>query len=107
MGHLATLATGAVAVIPLEFLGLGGVKNLAFKLCMWITVMTLMFTLKANYGAPPMPSNISWSNWKEVGMTALQPWLQKVMTSPDFPMLFFAVIFLTAYQSLLPLLILG
>jgi len=99
-GHFLIVISAIIYIIPLELLGLRMVKHIAYLSTMWCTVITLMFTLKANYGMPPIPSNLSWSNWKEVGATALQPWLQKVMDGTDFHFLFFAVIFLTAYPSI-------
>lgn len=106
-GHLFTLVTSALYIIPFELLGLRMIKSTAYLASMWVTVLTLMFNLKANYGAPPIPQGLSWSNWKEVAATTLQPWLQKVMSGVDFHFLFFAVIFLTAYPSIWALSILA
>lgn len=107
-GHLLVLIGSVLYILPLEFVGLQAVKAMAFRFSIWSTVLTLMLTIKTNYGLPPMPQNMSFSNFKEVAATTLQPWLQKaMMEGVDFHFLFFALIFLTAYPSVWALLILG
>jgi len=106
-GHFLTLVAAAVYMLPLEFVGFSGAKRAAFMFSIWSSVLTSMYGIKANYGTPPVPQNLSWSNWKEVMATTLQPWLQKVMPTPNFQFLFFALIFLTAYPSIWVLAIIG
>mmetsp|Transcript_81035 Transcript_81035/g.251466 ORF Transcript_81035/g.251466 Transcript_81035/m.251466 type:complete len:274 (-) Transcript_81035:142-963(-) len=107
-GHLVMVVSGLVYILPLEFVGLGAVKRMAYLLSLWSVVGTSMLTVKANYGGPPMPANVSFSNFKETVVPVLQPWIQKVMQeSTDFSFLFFALIFLTAYPSVVALMILG
>lgn len=109
-GHCVTVIAGVLYVLPVEFIGLGGVKKLFWLSCMWSTVTSCMLTLGANYGSPPFPENFQISNWRQ-GMqevsVKLQPWLQQAMTSADFPVLFFALIFLAAHPTIWVLLILG
>jgi len=106
-GHLVTVVAAAAYILPLEFVGLRGVKRLAYLASLWSTILTSIFTIKANYGAPPVPEGLSLSNWRQVCATTLQPWLQKAMTGVDFAFLFFALIFVTSNPSVAALLILG
>lgn len=106
-GHLATLVLACAYVIPLELAGLGGVKRPLFTFCMWVTILTSMQTIKANYGLPALPEGMSLSSIKDAMNTKVQPWLQQAMTGPDFPFLFFALIFMTAAPSIAPLVILA
>lgn len=112
LGHMVTLGAGFVYILPVELAGLGAVKRPMFMLSMWSTILTCMSTIKANIGLPAisMPGGLSLSTIKSGAQTAMmqiQPWLQKAMMSPDFAFLFFALIFLTAYPSVAPLVILG
>uniref|UniRef100_A0A7S4QQW6 Uncharacterized protein n=1 Tax=Alexandrium monilatum TaxID=311494 RepID=A0A7S4QQW6_9DINO len=106
-GHLVMLASALAYILPLEFVGLAVLKRAAYILSLWSVVGTSVLTIKANYGGPPMPANVSWSNWKQTVMPAMHPWLQKIMTGADFSFLFLALIFLFAYPSLPALLVLG
>jgi len=106
-GHSCTLAGALVFVLPLEFVGLSGIKNRAFLFSLWSAVITSVLTIKANYGAPDMPQNLSFSNWREACSTTIQPWLQKAMMGVDFHFLFFSLIFLTSIPSIWPIGILG
>jgi len=106
-GHLVTVLSVLVYVFPFDLFGLHGLKRVAYLSSLWSVVMTSIFTIKANYGAPTLPENLSWSNWRETCTTTLQPWLQKAMMGVDFNFLFFALIFLTANPSIMALLILG
>jgi len=110
-GHAVALFAAAVYILPIEFLGLGAVKRAAWLLCMWTTIGEAMLTIKANSGAPPLPENMSFGTVRQMmsgGMgPELQGWLQKAMLSTSFHFLFFALIFVTAYPSLLPALVLG
>mmetsp|Transcript_105974 Transcript_105974/g.309961 ORF Transcript_105974/g.309961 Transcript_105974/m.309961 type:complete len:273 (-) Transcript_105974:65-883(-) len=106
-GHLVMVGSALVYILPLEFVGLGAAKRVAYLVSLWSVVGTSILTIKANYGGPPMPANITFSNFKQVLIPALQPWLQQVMMGADFSFLFFALIFLPAYPSIVALLILG
>lgn len=106
-GHCMVLLAGFIYVLPIEFVGLGMVKKMAWLASLWSNIMTSGMTIKANFGAPPMPQAMSMSAIKELMAGALQPWLQKAMLSPDFHFLFFSLIFVTAYPSIFPLLILA
>mmetsp|Transcript_119744 Transcript_119744/g.346106 ORF Transcript_119744/g.346106 Transcript_119744/m.346106 type:complete len:274 (-) Transcript_119744:215-1036(-) len=110
-GHSCTLFTGIVYVMPIEFLGLGTVKRVAYMMCLWSAVLTAVMAMKANYGSPPLPEGSPFAMVKGLmsgGMPRpLQEWMQKAMTSIDFHFLFFAVNFVTAYPSIIPVLILG
>jgi hypothetical protein len=111
-GHVMTLVSCFLFTLPIEFAGLGQVKILAYKMCLWSCVMTAVLKIKFNNGAPPMPSGpMSLSNIRESATQAAQtvaPWLQKVMMGGvDFHFLFLAVIFLNAYPALPVALILG
>mmetsp|Transcript_118630 Transcript_118630/g.335545 ORF Transcript_118630/g.335545 Transcript_118630/m.335545 type:complete len:268 (-) Transcript_118630:192-995(-) len=106
-GHVVTLCASIVYVLPIEFLGLGMLKRPAYMLSLWSTILNAMMTIKANYGFPQLPENVSFSNITQACTTSIQPWLQKVMMGgPEFHFLFFALIFLTAYPSVVPLVIL-
>lgn len=108
LGHSVTLYSGVVFVLPIEFVGLGGVKRVAYLICLWSTIGTAAMAMKANYGGPPMPESISIAAVKQMMSGGpLQEWLQKVMPSVDFSFLFFALIFATAYPSILVVGILG
>lgn len=109
-GHLITLFAAVIYVVPFEFMGLGWLKKPAYMLSLWSSVLTSIFAIGSNSGAPTMPQNLSLSNWKQ-GMAEAQqsmaPWLQQVMQGTDFPFLFFTLIFLAAYPSVIVLGILG
>lgn len=105
MGHF-TMLLGAILYVVLTVVGLGGLGRPCYLISMWSTVVTSILTIKANYGAPPMPEKIGLSELKAFAPT-LQPWLQGAMTGADFPFLFFALIFATAYPSIPALVILG
>mmetsp|Transcript_72722 Transcript_72722/g.157829 ORF Transcript_72722/g.157829 Transcript_72722/m.157829 type:complete len:265 (+) Transcript_72722:57-851(+) len=105
-GHLITLLAAIAYILPIEFLGLAAVKRPLFVVSMWSTILTAMFTIKANYNLPPMPENFSLTNWRQ-SLAPIQPWLQKAMMGVDFHFLFFALIFLTSNPSIWPPLILG
>lgn len=105
-GQLVTVGAALLYIFPLELIGLSVLKRIAYLASLWSTVITSMLAIKANYGVPAIPENISFSNWR-VAAEALQPWLQKAMTGVDFHFLFFALIFLTAYPSIPALLIIG
>jgi len=112
-GNLATLVAAAVATAPVEFIGLRALKRPAYLLSIWGAIATAMYTIKTNYGMPPVPAmqgNLSLSNWKQIATQAvqtLQPWMLKARLSKDLPFLYFALIFAMAYPSLLAPLILG
>ncbi|CAL1147237.1 unnamed protein product [Cladocopium goreaui] len=79
---------------------------------LWCNIFTLLYTLKSNYGAPPLPqiSGFSMSNWRQTGQAALQqlaPWLQKAMSGVDFHWLFFVLIWIAAYPSVWAVVIIG
>lgn len=110
-GHISMLVGALLYILPVELLGLGTLKRPAYLLSLWSAACTMMWSIYANYGAPPMPqASISLSNWRQslqtVAMT-LQPWLQKAMNGLDFHFLFFVLIFLPAYPSVVALLILA
>eukprot|EP00933_Yihiella_yeosuensis_P028481 TRINITY_DN2230_c1_g7_i1.p1 TRINITY_DN2230_c1_g7~~TRINITY_DN2230_c1_g7_i1.p1 ORF type:complete len:278 (+),score=36.02 TRINITY_DN2230_c1_g7_i1:101-934(+) len=111
-GHLCSLLFGSLYIIPFEFVGLGGLQRVAYLGCLWAQVATSMWTIKANYGAPPTPQitgGFSMAALKETAQTAAQtmaPWFQKAMNTADFQFLFFVLIFLTAYPSVWALAIL-
>mmetsp|Transcript_10769 Transcript_10769/g.31817 ORF Transcript_10769/g.31817 Transcript_10769/m.31817 type:complete len:266 (-) Transcript_10769:218-1015(-) len=102
MGHLIMLGS-AIGYVPLSFLGAG--RSL-YLISMWSTIVTSLLTIRANYGPPPTPQKLGIAEIKAF-MPTLQPWLQGAMTGPDFPFLFFCLIFVTAYPSIPALLILG
>lgn len=106
-GNLITLVTAVFFVLPIEFLGLGGLKRLAFIASLWAVIVTCGLNIKVNYGAPPMPqmTGFSMAAIKEM-MPGIQPWLQKVLLSVDFHFLFFSLIFVLATPSMFALLIL-
>mmetsp|Transcript_3892 Transcript_3892/g.7868 ORF Transcript_3892/g.7868 Transcript_3892/m.7868 type:complete len:278 (-) Transcript_3892:110-943(-) len=113
-GHLAMVVSAFAYVLPIEFVGLGVVKRMAYLTSMWSVVGTSVLTIKANCGGPPIPENMSFSNIKQIIsnfqqtlLPAMQPWLQKVMQGNDFVFLFLALIFLTAYPSVVALAILA
>lgn len=110
-GHLITLVCAVIYIFPIELVGLGAFKRPVYLFSIWSVVCTAVFTIKANYGAPPiMTDNFSIKNWKASLQTmtmAMQPWLQKAMMGTDFHFLFFALIFVTANPSVFALLILG
>jgi len=106
-GHLVTVFSTLLYIIPLELLGLSVVKRLAYMSSLWSVILTSMLAIKANYGAPPMPENLSFSNFRQVLTTTMQPWLEKALMGVDFHFLFFALIFVTAYPSVPALVILG
>lgn len=111
-GHLITLVLGLLYILPVEFVGLGVLKRPAYLGSLWCNIFTLLYTLKSNYGAPPLPqmSGFSMSNWRQMGQAALQqlaPWLQKAMSGVDFHWLFFVLIWMSAYPSVWAILIIG
>merc|ERR1711865_954601 len=66
----------------------------------------------ANYGSPPFPevTSFSISQLKATAQNAmekLKPWLQQAMNGPDFHWLFFVLIFVTAYPSIIVVAIIG
>merc|ERR1712224_642800 len=88
--------------------GFGGFKRAAYMMSLWSTVLTSIFTIAVNYGAPPMPATFDWKTAWQTCQTTLQPWLQEAMMNcMDFHFLFFALIFLAANPMVWPLLILG
>lgn len=105
-GHVMVLLAGSIYVLPIEFVGLGMVKRMAWLASLWSNIITAGMTIKANFGTPPMPQAMSIAAIKET-MVVMQPWLQKAMLSPDFHFLFFSLIFVTAYPSIFPLAILA
>eukprot|EP00435_Cladocopium_sp_Y103_P018496 s2790_g4.t1 len=111
-GHLITLVLGLLYILPVEFVGLGVLKRPAYLGSLWCNIFTLLYTLKSNYGAPPLPqmSGFSMSNWRQTGQAALQqlaPWLQKAMSGVDFHWLFFVLIWIAAYPSVWAVVIIG
>mmetsp|Transcript_5714 Transcript_5714/g.10260 ORF Transcript_5714/g.10260 Transcript_5714/m.10260 type:complete len:274 (-) Transcript_5714:82-903(-) len=113
-GHLMTVVFAALYILPFEFVGLGVLKRPAYLTSLWSNVLTLIWSIKSNYGAPPTPSfgaaGFSFSGLKASAQNALQqlaPWLQKAMMGPDFHWLFFVLIFLTAYPTVFAVLIIG
>lgn len=107
-GHLLMLVGGVVFVLPIEFIGLDWLKRAAYLTSLWSTIINSCMNIKVNYGAPPTPqlTSFSMAAIKEF-MPTLQPWLEKALHSVEFHFLFFALIFMTANQSLFALLILG
>jgi len=101
-GHAITLIAAITYILPLP----GLPKRPAYIISMWSTVLASGFAIKSKCGSPPVPQNLSWSNWKQTLATTVQPWLQRAMLCGDFHFLFFALIFLTAYPSIWVLLIL-
>jgi len=106
-GHAITLAAGLLYLLPVELVGLGVVKRIAYLTCLWSTIVTCGMTIKANYGMPPMPQTMSMAAIKQMMGTTLQPWLAKAIHSVEFNFLFFALIFVTANPSIIALAILG
>jgi len=111
-GHLATLVFALLYILPLEFVGLGAVKRPAYLGSLWCNILTLLWTIKCNYGTPPIPevSSFSMSNWRQSGQAALQqlaPWLQKAMQGVDFHWLFFVLIWIAANPSVFAVVIIG
>jgi len=116
LGHLITLSTACIYVLPLEFVGLGAFKKTAYMVSMWSATCTMMLNIKANYPLPDMPdtAGLSLTNmaamkaWMTTTLeSAVKPWLQKAMMGVDFHFLFFSLIFLTASPSIAPLAILA
>lgn len=110
-GHCISLVAAISYILPIEFVSpaYGAYKRMFYVLSMWSTILTSMFTIKANYGVPSMPQGLGFNMAAIRGAMAssVQPWLQKVMTnSKDFSWLFFALIFLTAYPNIAPLILL-
>lgn len=108
-GHLTTLVAAVLFVLPLElvFSPYRMLKRVAYLGSLWSAVGIMVFTIKSNYGPPPIPQNLGWRNLKESLSVALQPWLMKAMMGADFQFLFFALIFLPAYASVWPIAILA
>jgi len=110
MGHLMALQGAVLYALPLEFVGLGAVKRMGYLTCIWSTVGVALWTLRSNLGAPPTPQNLSFSALRaglDKVIEPMKPWLQQAMMSVDFHFLFFGLIFLNAYPSLMPVGILG
>lgn len=110
MGHVVALQGAVMYVLPLEFVGLGAIKRMGYLTCIWCTVGTAIWTLKSNLGAPPVPQDMSFSALRsglDKFMEPMKPWMQQAMMSVDFHFLFFGLIFLNAYPSLMPVGILG
>lgn len=105
MGHL-TMLLSSIGFVLLSVVGFAGVGRSLYMMSMWSTIVTAILTIKANYGMPPTPQKLGIAELKAFVPT-LQPWLQGAMTGPDFPFLFFGLIFVTAYPSIPALLILG
>ncbi|CAE7448520.1 unnamed protein product, partial [Symbiodinium pilosum] len=114
-GHLLTLVLGLVYILPLEFVGLRAVKRPVYLSSLWCNILTLLWTLKSNYGTPPMPAvgNVV-SNFRQHGQAAIQmmiqplvPWLTKAMNGADFHWLFFVLIWMAAYPTVWVILIIG
>eukprot|EP00442_Polarella_glacialis_P011489 CAMPEP_0115138644 /NCGR_PEP_ID=MMETSP0227-20121206/57793_1 /TAXON_ID=89957 /ORGANISM="Polarella glacialis, Strain CCMP 1383" /LENGTH=260 /DNA_ID=CAMNT_0002546311 /DNA_START=103 /DNA_END=885 /DNA_ORIENTATION=+ len=111
-GHLMTLVFATIYIIPFEFLGLGVLKRPAYLASLWTNLLTMLWTIKSNYGAPPMPQISGYSmtalkqSFQSSAMT-LAPWLQKAMNGVDFHFVFFVLIFISAYPSVWALCILG
>ena len=40
---------------------------------LWCNLLTLLYTIKVNYGAPPLPqmTGFSMSNWKQMGQAQM------------------------------------
>jgi len=106
-GNVLALAAALIFVVPLELLGLGGVKRMAFMASLWITIVTCGKNIQANYGSPPMPQTMSMAAIKQMITTTIQPWMTQACQSVDFHFLFFALIFVMATPSIFPLLILS
>lgn len=109
-GHCITLVASCLYVLPIELAGFGAQKRMFYTLSMWSCIMTAMFTIKVNYGVPDMPQGLGFSMAaiKQAMASQVQPWLQRVMmNSKDFSWLFFSLIFLTAYPSVVPLVLLA
>lgn len=107
-GHFLSLGAGCLFLLPIELAGFGAFKRMFYVFSMWSTILTSMYTINANYGMPAMPQGLSFSMAAiKQALAPMQPWLQKVMiNSKDFSWLFFALIFLTAYPSVPPLMLL-
>mmetsp|Transcript_73596 Transcript_73596/g.137532 ORF Transcript_73596/g.137532 Transcript_73596/m.137532 type:complete len:271 (-) Transcript_73596:136-948(-) len=103
LGHAFTVASGAVFLLPIDLIGLGFVKRIAYTACLWSAVITCGYTVKANFGFPKVPQGMSMTNFsaiKQAATTVLQPWLQEVMIKGvDFHFIFFALIFIAAQPS--------
>lgn len=99
-GHLITLVLGLLYILPVEFVGLGVLKRPAYLGSLWCNIFTLLYTLKSNYGAPPLPqiSGFSMSNWRQTG---------QAMSGVDFHWLFFVLIWIAAYPSVWAVVIIG
>merc|ERR1719401_2300431 len=107
-GHLCSFGAALLYVIPFELVGLGWLKRPMFMLSFWAHLMTSMLLIKDRYPLPALQlTSYSLAAVKQVFETRVAPWLQRAMQSPDFHFLFFSVIFLSAYPSVLPLVILG
>lgn len=106
---MVLLVAALVYLIPMEFMGLGGVKRMAYIMALWAQVLNAAFTITANYKdrMPEIPTTgFSMAAMKET-MAKAAPWLQEVMMGVDFHFLFFALIFLAATPSVIVLGILG
>lgn len=115
LGHLLTVVLGLIYIVPLELVGLRGVKRPVFLLSLWTNIATLLWSLTCNYGLPPMPQvgNLI-SNFRQYGQAAIQmmiqplaPWLTKAMSGADFHWLFFVLIWMAAHPSVFAILIIG
>lgn len=108
-GHLLIVIAALVYLLPLEFVGLEGVKRMAYLMALWAQIMVAGFTITVNYRdkMPDLPtSGFSMAAMKAT-MARAQPWLQEVISGVDFHFLFFALIFLAATPSVIVLGILG
>eukprot|EP00913_Durusdinium_trenchii_P017125 g16105.t1 len=111
-GHLLTFILGSLYILPVELVGLSAFKRPLYMASLWCNLLTLLYTIKVNYGAPPLPqmTGFSMSNWKQMGQAALQtlaPWVQKAMSGVDFQWLFFVLIWIAAYPSVWAILLIG
>jgi hypothetical protein len=108
--HCVAVLAGVVYAVPLELVGLGMVKKLAWLSCMWASVLASLIFLGTEFGGPPMPDKFELKNWRQSMQemqVKLQPWLQNSMMSVNFHFLFFSLIFLAASPTVFVVLILG
>lgn len=103
-------AASLLYLVPLELLGFGEVRRVFYVAALWAQVLNSGFTVygtaRAKGRHPPQLTSFSMAGLKSA-MMAAQPFFQEVMSSKEFHFLFFALIFLTAYPSVLVLCILG
>jgi len=96
--HAATLLAAVAYILPLDLMGIQ-IKDMAFSIMVWCSILACGYTLYANYGAPPV--------WPWRGMEVLAPWIMRVQGSNDMQMLFFALIFVSSEPMLIVALILA